>query len=125
MYAMCTTRDEIREIVHEEMYASHNAVASSISAFGLELQKLTQWFKARDITEKEYQKKVDEHLAQKQLTHDQLEKLITIVEEYTESEVLKKSMGKLKNMVIGFAAFCGAIGTIIFFWAEFIKRLMK
>lgn len=103
---MCTTRDEIKEVVHEEMYASYNGVASSISGFGLELQKLTQWFKAHDETEKEYQKKVDEHLAQTQLTAEDIRALRDVIEGYT-------AMGTLKRMVIGFAAFCVAVGTII------------
>lgn len=122
---MCTTRDEIRSIVHEEMYAAYNGVAQTISGLGREVKELADRFEKHDEKEKEYQIKVEEHLAQKQLSKEQLETLIMIVNDRTEEEVLKKSAKKIKDIVIGLATFLTAVGTITIILFEAVKRLIK
>lgn len=122
---MCTTRDEIREVVHEEMYSAYNSVSQTISGVGREIKELAERFEKREEKDKEYQKKVEEHLAEKRLSKEQLETLITIVNDRTEEEVLKKSAKKIKDIVIGLATFLTAVGTITIILFEAIKRIIK
>lgn len=103
---MCTTRDEIRAVVHEEMYATYNGVSQTISGVGREVKELAERFDKHDEKEKEYQQRVDEYLKQTQLSAKDIQSLREVIEGYT-------AMGTLKKMVIGFAAFCVAVGTIV------------
>ena len=122
---MCTTRDEIRSIVHEEMYAAYNGVSLTMSGLGREVKELAERFEKREEKDEEFQQKVEEHLAQKQLSKEQLETLITIVNDRTEEEVLKKSAKKIKDIVIGLATFLTAVGTVTIIIFEAVKRLIK
>jgi len=124
--------DERIEGLDQKLYKSHNAIAAVQSDMGATLKRLTDKleefgnkFTMHDAKEIEYQKKVDAHLSQKQLSQEHMEKLVEMVQDYTEKKVLEKSVGKLRNMVIGFAGLCAAVGVIIASTVAAIKHLLK
>lgn len=114
--------------VDNKIYKSHNAIAAITSHNGKQigemsdkLEQMASWFRDHDTKEQEYQRKVDTHLSLKQLSQDQLEKLVEMVQDYTERKVLEKSVKKIKDFATGFVAFCAAIGVVIGGVISFIR----
>lgn len=123
---MCS-REEVKleaEAVERRMEAklerSHQAIAQTISNVGADVRTLKEHLRVHVVQEEEYQKKVEEHMAQAnslaRLTPEHVEFLIKTVEGVQGMDMMRKGLLGLSAMMI-------AVGTLVYGFIHIIKAI--
>ena len=123
---MCS-REEVKleaEAVERRMEAklerSHQAIAQTISNIGADVRTLKEHLKTHVEKEEEYQRKVEEHMAQAnslaRLTPEHVEFLVNTVEGVQGMNILRKGL-------VGFSAMMIAVGTLVYGFIHIIKAI--
>ena len=123
---MCS-REEVKleaEAVERRMEAklerSHQAIAQTISNVGADVKTLKEHLRVHVVKEEEYQKKVEEHMAQAnslaRLTPEHVEFLIKTVEGAQGFDIIRKG-------IVGFSALVVSIGTLVYGFIHIIKAI--
>lgn len=123
---MCS-REEVKleaEAVERRMEAklerSHQSIAQTISNVGADVRTLKEHLRVHVEKEEEYQKKVEEHIAQAnslaRITPEHVEFLIKTVEGAQGFDILRKG-------IVGFSTMMIAVGTLVYGFIHIIKAI--
>lgn len=123
---MCSKEDvqvecqEIERRIEAKLERSHMAIAQTISNVGADVKTLKQHLKIHVEKEEEYQRRVDEHMAQAnslaRLTPEHVEFLIKTVEGVQGMDMMRKGLLGLSAMMI-------AVGTLVYGFIHIIKAI--
>lgn len=123
---MCSKEDvqvecqEIERRIEAKLERSHQAIAQTISHVGADVKKMQEHLRVHVEKGEEYQRKVEEHMAQAnslaRLTPEHVEFLIKTVEGVQGMDMMRKGLLGLSAMMI-------AVGTLVYGFIHIIKAI--